>query len=45
MPGFGGIERSTKGKSVTKEVLKHFMDRSKWKTTNESIVRVERWTL
>ena len=45
MPGFGGIERSTKGKSVTKEVLKHFIDRSKWKTTNESIIRVERWTL
>ena len=30
MPGFGGIERSTKGKSVTKEILKYFMDRSNW---------------
>jgi len=30
MPGFGGIERSTKGKSVTQEILKTFLYRNNW---------------
>jgi ribosomal protein S6--L-glutamate ligase len=30
MPGFGGIERSTKGKSVTQDILRTFLNRNNW---------------
>ena len=36
MPGFGGIERSTKGKSVTQEILKSYMNRETWKRENNN---------
>ena len=31
MPGFSGIERSTKDKSVTSEILKTYMNRENWR--------------
>ena len=31
MPGFGGIEKLDKKKSLTQEIFKHFMDRKNWK--------------
>ena len=31
MPGFGGIERATKNKSVTEEILKTYMNRNNWR--------------
>jgi RimK family alpha-L-glutamate ligase len=32
-PGFGGIEKITKGKSITQEILKIFMNRDNWRIT------------
>ena len=29
-PGFGGIEKITKGKSITTEILKTYMNRDNW---------------
>ena len=31
MPGFSGIERSTKDKSVTSEILKTYMNKENWR--------------
>jgi len=33
MPGFGGIEKLNKKKSLTQEIFKHFLDRKNWKRT------------
>ena len=35
MPGFGGIERATKNKSVTEEILKTYMNRNNWRIDND----------
>ena len=35
MPGFGGIERATKNKSVTEEILKTYMNRNNWRMDND----------
>ena len=34
MPGFGGIEKTTKDKSVTSEFLKYYLDRDNWTLDN-----------
>ena len=34
MPGFSGIERATKDKSVTQEILKSYKNRENWKGNN-----------
>lgn len=31
MPGFGGIEKITKDKSITQEIFRHFRNRDNWK--------------
>ena len=31
MPGFGGIEKITKDKSITQEIFRHFKNRDNWK--------------
>ena len=35
MPGFGGIERATKNKSVTEEILKTYLNRNNWRIDND----------
>ena len=35
MPGFGGIERAIKNKSVTEEILKTYMNRNNWRIDND----------
>ena len=31
MPGFSGVERATKDKSTTRQILEHFKNRDNWR--------------